>query len=127
MRKFAFLLLALVLVSACQETLEERAAREARAYTEKNCPAQLSDYIVIDSMTFDAQTRTFCYDYRFMGLMDTTAHDSAAMYDELRANMKNATALKVYKDAGYRFRYVYRSQKNPEVILFQAEFGEGDY
>jgi len=127
MKKFAMFVLAVMFFSACQESLEERAAREAQTYTEKNCPVQLSEYLVMDSMTFDALTHTFCYDYRFMGLLDTTAHDSASMYQELHASVKNTTALKVYKDAGYNFRYVYRSQKQPEKILFEATFGKEDY
>ena len=127
MRKIVLFFVAVLMLSACQQTLEERAAREAQVYTDKNCPAQLGEYLVMDSMTFDVQTHTFCYDYRFMGLMDTTAHDTEEMYRQLHDALKNTTTLKVYKDAGYNFRYVYRSQKHPDTIIFEATFGKEDY
>ena len=38
--------------AACQESLDERAAREAKMYTKKNCPAKISETVVMDSMTF---------------------------------------------------------------------------
>jgi len=37
------------------------------------------------------------------------------------------TSARAYMDEGYRFRYVYRSQKNPGKILFETLFTEKDY
>ena len=127
MRKIAVLALSVLLFAACQESLEERAAREARQYTEKNCPAPLGEYIVMDSMSFDPSTHTLCYDYRFLGVMDTVAQHPEEMRERLLSALKNATALRLYKEEGYRFRYVYHSQKRPDVVLFEAEFGKDDY
>lgn len=42
MRKIMWLVMAAVLTTACQESLEERCEREAKEYTEKHCPIPLS-------------------------------------------------------------------------------------
>lgn len=36
--------------------------------------------------------------------------------------LKNATAMKPYKDAGYNFRYIYYSTKDKGRKLFEAYF-----
>ena len=47
-----FATLALFMVS-CQESLEDRCAREAKEYTDKNCPAKMDTNIIMDSLTFE--------------------------------------------------------------------------
>jgi hypothetical protein len=129
MKKYLLWAFAVMAMTSCQETLEERAAREARSYTEKNCPIIITpERIVMDSMTFDAATHTIGYHYRFMGPLDV---DSGMKKDEMRelllGVLRNETTLRVYKDEGYVFEYIYRSQRNPQNILFQAKFTDKDY
>ena len=50
---------ALLLLSGCQESLEDRAAREVVEYTQKYCPQKLKDFTTLDSLTFDKATLTF--------------------------------------------------------------------
>lgn len=38
--------------------------------------------------------------------------------------LKNATAMKPYKDAGYNFRYIYYSTKDKGRKLFEAYLGK---
>ena len=47
-----------MLLTACQESLEDRCAREAKEFTEKNCPRAVDKEIVLDSMTFENATHT---------------------------------------------------------------------
>ena len=56
-RFFLFFALPLVLFS-CQESLEQRAAREAREMTETKCPMPLGDNMFLDSVVFDIPTLT---------------------------------------------------------------------
>ena len=115
-------------LAACQESLEERAAREAQMYTKKNCPAKISETVIMDSMTFEAQTHTIHYYYTLTGIAD---NDSTLNPDEARANLlaalKNTTALSVYKEEKYRFAYTYHSEKSPETVLYETTFADGDY
>ena len=118
----------LILLCSCQETLEERCAREAREYSKKNCPAPIAKGVTIDSMSFDIATHTLTYSYTLDGIVD----DSAVINknnpkDMMLQQLKNATAMKPYKDAGYNFRYIYYSTKDKGAKLFEATFQEKDY
>ena len=126
-RKIYTILMMTALLASCQETLEERAEREAHDYTEKHCPAPIAYQVTMDSMTFDKASYTFAYHYMLSG----TLHDSATINQNdpremLLQQVKNSTNLKIYKDAGYAFRYVYHSEKS-KATLFDVTFEQKDY
>ena len=121
-------LLLMLALTACQESLEERCAREAREYTEKKCPALVTKDVTIDSVTFDQRTHTMSYYYTMGGVMDDAAalkqHDVRGM---LLKELKNTTSMQLYKEAGYNFRYIYFSKKEKGKKLFKTTFKEKDY
>ena len=128
-KRFLILTAAIVAMTmtACQESLEQKAAYEAIMYTQQNCPAQMSDNLILDSMVFEADPHTIHYYYTL-----TASADSVGLFGEtqrkvLLTDLKNTTALAIYKEAGYRFAYTYHSQKNPDVVLFEAIYTEKDY
>ena len=115
-------------MTACQESLEDKAEKEASTYTRKNCPARLTENVVLDSMTFDRTTHTFGYYYQLSGVMDNDEGlNRELMRAQLLDGLKNLTAAKAYMDEGYSFNYVYYSESNNAKILFQALFTEQDY
>ena len=122
-------------MASCQETLEERGAREARDYTEKHCLKAQNEAlyesakdIVMDSMTFDKATHTFGYYYTLKGTIDDTATIRRNNpRDLLLQQVRNSTNLKTFKEAGYNFRYVYRSTKQKGFVLFDETFKSKDY
>lgn len=114
--------------TACQESMEERCLREARDFTDKQCPVRIDQYTVMDSMTFDPQTHTITYAYTLGGRLDDSVvvmgvHPREALLKQLR----NATNLQLYKEAGYSFRYTYFSAKEKGARLFEAVYHEKDY
>ena len=118
----------MLLLCACQETLEQRCAREAREYSRKNCPAPIAKGVTIDSMSFDVATHTLIYSYTLDGIVDDSAVISKSNpRDMMLQQLKNATAMKPYKDAGYNFRYIYYSTKDKGAKLFETTFQEKDY
>ena len=122
-----FFMLTAIMVS-CQETLEERATREARDYTEKHCPAPIAHQVTMDSMTFDKSTHTLGYYYTLSGTLDDSTYiKQNNPYEMLLQQLKNSTNLKIYKDEGYNFRYVYNSQKHKGAILFDEIFKSKNY
>jgi ADP-ribose pyrophosphatase YjhB (NUDIX family) len=128
MKKLLIVIAGVLLMTACQETLEERCAREAKEYSKKNCPAPIAKGVTIDSMSFDESTHTLIYSYTLEGAIDDTAvihHNNPR--DQMLQQLKNATAMKPYKDAGYNFRYIYYSKKKKGEKLFEATFQEKDY
>ena len=115
------------LLTGCQETLEERAARESRDYTEKHCPAPIAYQVTMDSMTFDKASHTFGYYYSLSGTLDDSTYlQKNNPRDMLLQQVKNSTNLKMYKEADYGFRYVYHSTKN-KATLFDVTFKQKDY
>ena len=124
---FVFACLAL-LFAACQESLEDKCAREAKAYTAKNCPAKMEENIIIDSLTFERATHTLHYYYRLTGIADKEgALDTAAAKKILKDGLKNTTSMKVYKDNGFNFAYTYHSSNDPKKVLFEVTFTKNDY
>lgn len=119
---------ALLLLAGCQQSLEEKAANEARKFTRENCPSPMGENMIIDSMTFDASTRTLHYHYRLTGAADANPQlDGTEARKALLHDLKNTTAIKSYKDAGFNFAYTYRSQKDPSRIVFDFKFTAADY
>lgn len=125
---FVALLSALFLLAGCQESLEEKCARECRVYTQKNCPARLDDKCIVDSLTFEANSHTLHYFYTLTGVADSVGllnleEVKTALLDQL----SNTTSMKAYKDAGYSFAYTYYSQSRPELVLFDVTLTKKDY
>ena len=108
-------------LAACQESLEERAAREARNYTSKSCPLRVDEYTVMDSMTFVSADRpTLCYYYTLSGQADRQYTEAERQHAQalLQKNLNNNTHLKAYREAGYTFRYIYRSAADVDSVRF---------
>jgi len=117
-----------LILSACQESLEDRCAREAKDYTKKNCPAKLDKNINIDSLTFERETHTLHYYYTLTGKADNEGvMEEINGVQILKDNLKNSTAMKTYKEKGYRFTYTYRSEKDPSKILMEVTLTDKDY
>lgn len=128
MKKFWILGMIALLFSACQESLEDRCERDAKEYTRKHCPTAIDENTVIDSLVFERATHTIHYYYKLTGVADEEqALKDVDAVNVLKQGLKNATAVKVYKDAKYRFAYTYRSSKDPKKILLDVVFTEKDY
>ncbi len=129
MKKTVFAAIAaLICLTACQESLEDRCAREAKNYTEKKCPAPIGDNITIDSVVFERFTHTMCYFYTLTGKADSReAVEKSNPRNALLQSIRNSTAVKAYKDAGYSFRYTYFSASKRGEILYTVTFKKGDY
>ena len=128
MKKYWIIAALTLLFTACQESLEDRCAREAQEYTRKNCPAKMDNNTILDSMTFERSSHTLHYYYKLTGFAD---QDSIAKkidaVNVLKKELKNTTGLKQYKDNHYRFAYTFRSEKDPDKILIDVVFTDKDY
>jgi len=122
------MLAAALFCCACQESLEEKAARECQQYTKKNCPAAIDKNVIVDSLTFDAATHTLHFHYTLTGVADSVGLLSReevrkALIDQLH----NTTMMRMYKEADYNFAYTYYSQRRPELVLFEETLTAKDY
>jgi len=134
-KKFSFQVLVVSLVASCgliscnRATLEDRAEEQAKDFTERYCPTPVQGFQRTDSVTFDRATLTFNYYYLLTGDADNNQIISkmrpkfhTALVDDLKGN----TANKAFKDAGYSFHYVYRSEKTKET-LYEETLSKKDY
>lgn len=106
---------------SCHESLQERAAREAKEYTERCCPTPVINYTRTDSVKFDIESSTYTYFCSFVDMFDdekVISENRKFLHDGLKDNITSNVALKPYVDAGFRFAYVVHSDKNPKQILF---------
>lgn len=127
MRKIIFISLLFSLVS-CQESLEDRCAREAKEYTRKNCPVTFDKDMVLDSMTFDKSTTTLNYYYTVGGnLDDKEALKKVNARKILLDQLRNTTSIKNYKEAGYSFKYIYWSKSKKGTKVAEYTFTKKEY
>jgi hypothetical protein len=128
MKKIVLLVFASVLFAACQESLEKRTERAMKEFTEKNCPMQITETIVLDSSVFEIANHNIHYYYRFVGALDKdTVFDNSLLRDALIASLKNDASTRIYKDAGYNFQYTYRLNSNREKIAFETQITKEEY
>lgn len=132
MKKYLlFAVASLALMCSCHhDTIEDRAEREAKDYTEKFCPTPYTNDVRTDSLTFDKSSKTFTYYCRLRGLIDNPkviAENETKLKTAIRENFSNDTGTKIYKDAKFNFIYILRSDNNPKTILLKVKLTEKDY
>ena len=127
---FILAITAFILVS-CQESLEERAAREAREVTEEKCPMPVGDNMYMDSIVFDIPSLTQTQYFRFIGNTDNDsmviAMRDADLKGALIQELKNTPTYKTLIKRGANFRYVYRSTKKKKKTYFDFIITKADY
>lgn len=130
MKKIILIATAILALTACQKSMEDRAADEARAYTQKYCPTPVYNSTRTDSLVFDRSSRTFVYHCSLTDQMDDSTminQNSQQLRSGLLQSIRESTNLRIYKDAGFSFRYLVRSAKNPQLVLFDATFKKEEY
>ena len=107
MKKLFLMVTTIILLTACQESLEERAAREAREVTEAKCPMPIGNNMYMDSVV--------------------TTLENTNVKETLVQELKNTPNYKALMQRGVSFRYVYRSTKNPEKTYLDITIVKEDY
>lgn len=131
MKKGIFLLVFSLVFSACAfEDFDKRSEREAREFTEKQCPRKVDKFTTLDSMIYDIPTRTLEYHYTLSGDLDNDTIFTPGIWADfkniLREELKNSVELKRYKEHKVNFSYCYYSETTKK-IKHQADFTAADY
>ncbi len=128
-RKITTVLFAVVLMmnNSCtlQESVEEKAERDAKEYTHKYCPTPFINSSRTDSVVFDKTKRVYTNYCTFDSILDDEEIIDAnrdKLTEILQQSLRENTSLRQYVQAGFSFQYVCRSNKDPQKILFQVKF-----
>lgn len=130
MKKSLIFIALIFALASCHESLENRAAREAKEYTEKFCPTPVENFTRTDSIVFDKTTKTYHYYCTLTDKMDNPAiinKNWKKLNHDLAKSISESTNIKAYKDAGFNFSYTCHSQKDPKRVLFEATYTPKDY
>ena len=116
--------------TACTESFEDRCRREAKEYSERECPRMVDAYIRMDSMTYVSEPAGFTYYYTVVGELDNDSLLTTEAIETFRAQLlesvRNDLHLKRYKDKGFILTYRYNSDSTGKVFI-EAAFGPDDY
>ena len=128
--RYSLFTLSFFALVACTESFEDRCRREAREFTEKQCPRAVDKFILLDSMTFTEDPVGFAYHYRVSGELDNPDLLTDAQMEQFRQqllkNVRTDISLKQYKEKGFTFGYYYTSASTGKPFT-QAVFGPEDY
>ena len=125
MKKLIYTALLVSLLASCTESLEDKAAREAKEYTEKYFPTPYVNDSRTDSATFDKSTKTYVYYISLRNKADNKQVIEAnknKLHKIQKEALDNNPGLKKYKEEHFTFRFVYHSAKNPKEILLDDIF-----
>ncbi len=112
-----------IFLSSCQESLEDKAARQAKEYTERYCPTPVINYSRTDSVVFDKKRNVYIYYLSFCDMLDDSEiieENGDKITDMLTQSVRESTGLKNFIEAGFRFEYVCHSEKEPKKVLFKV-------
>lgn len=129
MKKISVFLLCLAFC-ACHENLMERAEREASEFTRRNCPQQLANGLVCDSLVFEPADSTLHHHYTLSGAADDAdiiKGNAKMLHDALLQDIRNDVNMRTYKEAGFNYAVTIRSAKHPGKTLYQTRFTRMDY
>lgn len=116
----------LLTIAACQEKLEDRAARDARETTAKRCPVRMSEDIVLERIDFDKATLTWKQSH-LIDIDTTVVLIEPDVRRVLLQELKNTPSYKPYIDAGFNFRYVYCRMSSPRDTVIDLTLTQADY
>ena len=124
-KKLIYMMAFASLLASCTESIEDKAAREAKEYTEKVCPTPFVNDGRTDSAVFDKTSRTYIYYLTLRGKADNAQVINAnkkKLHEIQKESLDNNPGLKKYKEAHFAFRFIYRSDKNPQQVLIDETF-----
>ena len=121
----------LLALGACRHTSRlERIAREARTFTEKQCPFNVDQYTRLDSTTFDTTTRCYYYNYTVNGILDNdsvyTPDQGQRFREQTLEEIRSSIGLRGYKEAGLTLVWRYYSEQSGR-LLAEYKFTKEDY
>lgn len=130
MKRLMIIAAVVALLCGCQESLEQRAQREAREYTAKYCPTPVDNHTRTDSVVFDMTTRTYHYYCSVVDILDDEevfALNCDKMEASLLKLVRENTWFRGFKKAGFSFAWTIRSEKDSKKVYFNKVYTPSEY
>lgn len=111
-------LLALFFFTACQETRNERCAREAEE-ADRQCPKLIDANTRIDSIRYRSESNKFCYYYSLKGKTDValkTIVEGPENRQQTLQSLTNTAEMRYYLEHDVTFEYIYYSQTTKALL-----------
>ena len=104
--------------------------REAKEFSERECPRMVDTYIRMDSMAFSEEPVGLVYYYTVLGELDNEELLTPDVVEDFRTrlleNIRNDINMRRDKEEGFTFTYRYTSEKTGKPFI-EAAFGPEDY
>lgn len=126
------LLVMLLAFTSCQEKKADFFERDAREYTEKNCPQVLDEYTMLDSVVYVKEQDGVgeLVQYYTLNLSVEARNELMKQLGELAemnlTTIRNSIVLSKYKEEGVSFTYIYHDATTGEKIV-EYHFTKKDY
>ena len=109
-------------LTSCQESKKERFTREAREYTERNCPQRITadGTIILDSLVYD-DSNTMTYYYSVVSdssQIELLREEQEELRKNIRSGIINSVELKHVKEERVTIVHNYRSTLGEEIFNF---------
>jgi len=134
LRTLPALLALLLLLGSCQESKNQRFEREAREYTQRNCPQPITSdgMVVLDSMVFHDDGSndlihyyTFNADTAVLERIRQGGPEVEMLRQQMLQKVKSSIDMRHIKDAGLNIIYDYRTPTGAPLTRFT--FTKADY
>ena len=127
MKKIISLFICSILIMSCQQSFDERCKQKAIEQTANNCPQKIGEGIVMDSLTYNIESKTMSYYYSLSKehINEESLRKNIAKFREsLLTSIVSSVELRSMKEHSVNFCYIYRySDSGKEVlrVLFTAK------
>ena len=118
--------------TSCQERKADFFEREAREYTEKNCPQMLDKYTILDSVVYvrEKDGAGDLVQYYTLNLNEEARNELMNQLGELAemnlTAVRNSIVFAKHKEEGVSFTYIYHDATTGEKIV-EYHFTKKDY
>ncbi|MBO4430936.1 MAG: hypothetical protein J5790_06315 [Bacteroidaceae bacterium] len=122
----------LLAFTSCQERKADFFERDAREYTEKNCPQMLDEYTTLDSVVYvkEKDGAGDLVQYYSLNLNEAARQELMNQLGELAemnlTAVRNSIVFAKHKEEGVSFTYIYHDATTGEKIV-EYHFTKKDY
>ncbi len=112
---------------SCQESFDKSLQREAQEFTEKQCPQEVEEGTMLDSLVYSPPSHTLTHYYSVNSANERVLKDKAPLLHHILVQRTaNDIVYKSVKDKGVTFKYIYYSQSK-KTIVYETQVKSHEY